>query len=195
MSTQKRLAMLLILVLAIFALAFAPLAAGKMRADWLISKRLTVLFGGADFYSDVDMNSHDITSVNDLTVSGITSVSSLTVSGTCSGCGGVDDVEFLNFEAQTSLTVTNGAYFTPTGTLQPIASAAAATPVLAECGNEGDVLQLMVLDSAAITLSVETTYTVLSAVWTVAGGSISALNLTCIELEPDLGVWIETSRW
>lgn len=66
---SKRLLALVLAALALMILAFAPLAA--QRFDWVISKKLTVLEGGATFQSNVTLDSTaDLSLGDDLDITG-----------------------------------------------------------------------------------------------------------------------------
>lgn len=73
------------------------------------------------------------------------------VAGAVTASGALNAGTTLNLDAQTTLTVTNGAPFTPTGTHQPIVAASAVTPTIA-IGESGDVLIVRNTGTNAITI-------------------------------------------
>lgn len=61
MSKTKRV--LMVVALVVVALALMGAALGRDRFDWVITKRLTVRAGGADFLSAVDMNAQVVENI------------------------------------------------------------------------------------------------------------------------------------
>ncbi len=92
----------------------------------------------------------------------------------------------LRVTAQTSITVTNGAAFTPTGTYQNITTASEVTPTITAGATAGDLLIL--INTSAQTINVADSGTAkLSAAW--AAGQYDVLVLWS-----DGTNWIEISR-
>lgn len=91
----------------------------------------------------------------------------------------------LRITAQTSITVTNGAAFTPTGTYQNITAAGEVTSTVT-IATDGDLLVLINTSAQTINIA-DTGTTKLSAAW--AAGQYDALILWC-----DGTNWIEISR-
>ena len=91
---------------------------------------------------------------------------------------------FLQMPAQAAITVTNGAAFTPTGTLQPITAASNVTPTLA-MGTEGDVVILV--NRSDVTIALEANGTL--AVPMQESGSVE------LGLNDTLTLWYSGSKW
>lgn len=105
--------------------------------DWTVSDDLTV----TDVGTLGGMSAGYITGTVSGTVPDWTVSDDLTVTDD-STLGGIVSVgEFLRIAEQTSITVTNGAVFTPTGSYQPITSAGTVTPTVSTSGyTAGDLL-------------------------------------------------------
>ena len=109
----------------------------------------------ADFNSTLDMSNNAISNIGaggtdfsgtgGLTLADALTVSSggATISGDIDGSAEFQVGTFLNLTVQTSITVTNSAVFTPTGTYQLIVAAAEVTPTISTSGfTTGDQLEL-----------------------------------------------------
>lgn len=101
MSKIKHLFWVFILVVA----ALMLMGAGAMvrdRFDWVITKRLTVQYGGADFYSDIDMNGLVLQDIGDTG----------TDFNTNGGLTLAEDLEAVDGSFSDDLTVTDDATIT-----------------------------------------------------------------------------------
>lgn len=144
MIVRKSWLVAALLFLVIFVLVAAAPLASRSRFDWAIAKRLTVLSGGADFWSAVDMNAQVLQNIGadgtDFDSSGgLTLASGLTLSD-----GNATVADDFIVTAQTAISATNGGVITATGTYQPIESAGTVTPTIETSGfTAGDLLVLI----------------------------------------------------
>jgi hypothetical protein len=99
--------------------------------------------------------------------------------------GDVVVADDLRITPQTSITVTNGAAFTATGTYQGIIAAGEVTPTIT-AGTAGDLLVLINTGTQTINIA-DTGTQMLSAAW--AAGQYDTLTLIC-----DGTNWLEVSR-
>ena len=140
----------------------------------------------ADFNAAIDMNS---SAINDIGAAGtdfgadgsLTTAKGITISD-----GDLVVADWVRATAQTAITVTNGAAFTPTGTYQAIVAAGEVTPTITAGATDGNWLVLS--NASAQTINVADSGTAkLSAAW--AGGQYDVLVL-----RSDGTNWIEISR-
>lgn len=171
---------------ALFVAVFliAALAGGVYAQDfgWIVAKRLTVS-NAADLQSTVAIGSA-ATLDSTLDVDGATTLNStLDVDGTLTQADGDTIVaDDLRITAQTGITVTDTATFTPTGSYQPIGAAGTVTPVLSTgAASAGDILTLINTTAQTINLA-DSGNIVLSAA--AALGQYDVLIL-----------WFDGTRW
>jgi len=137
-----------------------------------------------------NISAEDITATDDLTVTDDASIGdALSVTGATTlastvtlSDGDLVVADDLRVTAQTAISVTNGAVFTPTGTYQPIKSAGTVTPTVA-VGTAGDLLVLINTSNTTINIADSGTMMLSSA---VALGQYDSLTLWC-----DGTNWIE----
>lgn len=94
--------------------------------------------------------------------------------------------KFLRLPAQTAITVTNGAAFTPTGTIQPITAAGDVTPTIT-MGTAGDVVTLINTSDVAITF--EGSATLAATIETDEDANIN------LGLNDTVTLWCSGSKW
>lgn len=157
----------------------------------------TARFDGAvDMNSTLDMSNQAISNIGaagtDFGSDGsLTTAQTLTVSagGLTLSDGDAVVADDLRITAQTAITVTNGAAFTPTGSYQGLQVSAASsevTPTLTMAGTAGDLLVLINTTTPTISIADSGT-TMLSAEW--EAGQYDTLVLWC-----DGTNWLELTR-
>lgn len=197
---KQRLTIVFALALVLILSAFAP-AFQRQVFDYVVTKRLTVLEGGALFSSGLDMDSNAIQNVGAAgtdfgsdgsltTAAGLTITAggaTITAGGLTLSDGNAVIADFVRITAQTSLTVTDSTPFTPTGSYQPITAAGAVTPTIATSGfTAGDQVQIVNTSSQNILIQ-DTGNQVLSAAFTM--GQYDTLTLRF-----DGTRWLEIAR-
>lgn len=139
---MKRYLLILLAAIAVYVVAFSISVYAQTGTGWfVVSDDLWVK-------DDVRVDS-DMTVAGDLTLS-----DDLAVTDDL-GVGG-----FVDLTAATSITVTNGAAFTPTGTYQPITSAGTVTPTITVL-DSGKLVRLINTSATSIVI-VDTSTTKLS---------------------------------
>lgn len=122
----------------------------------------------------------DVAVGGDLTVTGSSTFAAVTMSD-----GDFDVADTLNITPQTAITVTNGAAFTATGTIQYIQAASEVTPTIT-AGTAGDLLVLINTSAQTVNIA-DTGNQVLTAA--AALGQYDSITLFA-----DGTRWIEISR-
>ena len=176
-------------------LVVAMLLAGGLSANaegpWSPVRFLRVLVNAwieGDLTVDDDVSVGDgLTVTGDTTLAGALDVSGATTLalGLTQSDGDLVIADDVRVTAQTAISVTNGAAFTPTGSYQPIESAGEVTPTLG-VGTAGDLLVLINTSNTTVNLADTGTQMLTAA---AALGQYDSLTLWS-----DGTNWIELAR-
>ena len=188
MSKEEKIIGIVVSALLAIAALFGWFFPIKVPVEPLAVERIGIF--DVDGRGFTGWNSSDLTIYSDagstqrLSIDGatglVTSAGGLTLSD-----GDAVIADDLRVTAQTGITVTNGAAFTPTGTYQPIQAASEVTPTIG-VGTAGDLVVLINTGTQTVNLA-DTGTAKLSAAW--AAGQYDSLILWC-----DGTNWVEISR-
>jgi len=148
----------------------------------------TLILPNAPLFPAQGVTHHDNIAATDGAFTTLSGTLTGNVTGDLTGdmTGDLTNSTYINLVSQTSITVTNSAAFTPTGTHQGITAAGEVTPTITAGVTAGNLL-ILVNSSAQTVNLVDTGTTKLSAAW--AGGQYDTLLLMS-----DGTNWIEISR-
>jgi hypothetical protein len=183
---RNRLITLGVLILAIFLMAFVPVfqtrirnlnVSGDLDVDGTSNLDIVDIDGAVDFATTATVGTG-------LTVT--SGGATVTAGGITVTDGDVVVADDLRATAQTSITVTNAAAFTPTGTYQPITAAGEVTPTITAGATAGDILVLINTSAQIINLADSGTLKL------TAAGALNQFDT--LTLWSDGTNWIEISR-
>lgn len=182
---KQKLLVVFALALVLVLSAFAPTFQRQVY-DYVVTKRLTVLKGGALFSSGLDMDNNAIQNIGAAGTDFGSDGSLTTAAGITITTEGLTMAGYNTITPKTAISVTASSVITPGGSYQPLQSAGAVTATMSSGCTAGRLVRLINSVNQTITIS-ETATSQMAGNFGM--GQYDSLTFLC-----DGTYWVEMAR-